>query len=84
MKTETVKVADPRIANYDEFATLLEKTYNDFDEEGYDVINVLPLTIGTDEQVEGRLKSTGESNYLGQVSFSITRGAVVVGKLRTA
>ncbi|KTC21699.1 hypothetical protein AO391_26125 [Pseudomonas marginalis ICMP 9505] len=71
------KVYDPRSVNFDLFAQTLEETYNSFDDQGYDVVNIIPVAMGTSEQCK---QSNG--NYVGDVGFSLTRGAVVVGKRR--
>lgn len=71
------KVYDPRSVNFDLFAQTLEETYNSFDDQGYDVVNVIPVAMGTSEHCK---QSNG--NYVGDVGFSLTRGAVVVGKRR--
>ena len=81
-KTVTVKESNPRFADYAQFAAKLEEIYTTFDAEGYDVVNVLPLAVGSDEAVHAVLKRSGDSNYLGQVGFSVTRGVVAIGKLR--
>lgn len=55
----------------------LAESYNKLDQAGYDVVNVVPVAIGTSDQCYQSNK-----NYVGDVGYSITRGAVVVGKLR--
>jgi hypothetical protein len=62
-----------RAVDFDEYAKLLEEKYNELDSDGYDVVNVLPINMGQAENVE-------RTNI--DISFSITRGAVVVGKKR--
>lgn len=81
-KVKRVVTEQPRTADYDEFAEWLAKTYIQFDADGYDVINVIPLNIGASQPVNAVLKN-GEPNYLGEVGFSVTRGAIVVGKLKS-
>ena len=76
-----MKVESPRTADYQSFADSIEKIYNDMDAEGYDVHQIIPLAIGASEPMHARL-SNGQDNYLGEVGLSVTRGAVVVGKLR--
>ncbi|MGN2407753.1 hypothetical protein ACTACD_18515 [Pseudomonas syringae] len=71
------KVYDQRSVDFDVFAQRLEDTYNSFDEKGYDVVNVVPVVMGTSDQC-----STTKGDYIGDVGFSITRGALVVGKRR--
>lgn len=75
--TKIKKTYDNRSVDFDEFSQLLEKTYNDFDERGYDVVNIVPVAMGSSDQCK---QSNG--NYVGDVGFSLTRGAVVVGKRR--
>lgn len=71
----------PQAADYQHFCEQLEQIYNDFDEKGYDVVNIVPLNLGTSQPNHSVLPN-GQRNYLGDTSFSITRGTVVVGKLR--
>lgn len=66
-----------RNINMNEFSESLRKTYENFDADGYDVINVVPVAMG---QAESCSQQNG--SYLGDVGFSITRGAVVIGKRR--
>lgn len=47
------------------------------DADGYDVINVIPIAAGYSECCA---KSNGD--YVGDVGFSITRGAIIVGEKR--
>ncbi len=68
---------DQTQVDFDSFAENLKKIYNDFDHIGYDVENVIPIAMG---QSENCFQKGG--NYVGDVGFSITRGAVVVGKKR--
>lgn len=74
---EKVKVISKRDVDFDEYAQSLQKAYTKFDSDGYDVINVVPITMGSSEACN---QSGGV--YVGDVGFSITRGAVVVGKIR--
>jgi hypothetical protein len=74
---ETVTKISQRNVNFDEYAQHLQNAYEQLDAEGYDVINVVPISMGTSESCN---QSNG--NYVGDVGFSITRGAVVVGKRR--
>ncbi|MDQ1762410.1 hypothetical protein DAI43_18300 [Achromobacter xylosoxidans] len=82
-KPKIEQVAEPKTANYEQFAEELAKIYNQFDEQGYDVVNVVPLAIGASEPVHA-VMSGGGRNYLGDTGFSVTRGAIVVGKRRDA
>jgi hypothetical protein len=66
-----------RSVNYVDFANRLQAIYESFDNEGYDVIQVVPVAGGTSEQCANR-----RGDYLGDVGFSITRGAVVMGRKR--
>lgn len=74
---ETHKEYLKRSVDFDAFAELLKQKYNELDAAGYDVVNVLPIAMGESEQCN---QSNG--NYVGDVGFSITRGAVLVGKSR--
>ena len=76
-RTKIRETAIQRTVNYHEYAELLEAKYNELDAEGYDVVNVVPINMGQSEECYNR-----NDNYLGDVGFSITRGAVVVGKRR--
>ena len=72
-----------RYPDFDDFAQRLENIYSEMDASGYDVINVVPTQMGQSEASIGKTKELiSETNYLGDVGFSITRGAVVVGKKR--
>ena len=73
----TKDVYDPRTVDVEEMAKQLETVYNEYDAEGYDVVNILPISLGTSES---SIASNG--TYLGDVGFSISRGAIVVGKRR--
>lgn len=81
-KRRVVKQASPRTANYDEFADGIAKIYNDLDFEGYDVVNIIPLAIGASESVHAKINASGQNTYLGETGFSVTRGAIVVGRKR--
>ena len=62
---------DPRLVNMNEFASQLASAYNKLDQDGYDVVNVVPVTVGESDPLTAG------------VAYSITRGAVIVGKLRS-
>ncbi|EOX4929147.1 hypothetical protein ACER1D_002932 [Vibrio alginolyticus] len=81
LKSEIVDTPLARVVNMNQFAEQLEEIYNGFDEKGYDVVNVVPISIGSTEPCHARM-SNGSTNFLGDTGFSITRGAVVVGKRR--
>lgn len=66
-----------RSVNYVDYTSRLQAIYESFDNEGYDVIQVVPVSGGTSEQCANR-----RGDYLGDVGFSITRGAVVIGRRR--
>jgi len=74
-KKENKEYYTQRRVNFDQFAKSLEKKYEELDNEGYEVINVIPMAMGTSESCT----NAGQA-YLGDVGFSVTRGAVVVGK----
>lgn len=68
---------DQRYVDFDSYAKQLAKIYEELDTDGYDVITIVPVSMGQSEpctQIGGR--------YVGDVGFSITRGAVVIGKKR--
>ncbi|EOX4464703.1 hypothetical protein ACJ5M5_004641 [Vibrio alginolyticus] len=81
LKRELVDTPEARVANLDEFSEQLENIYNEFDNRGYNVVNVVPISIGGSEPCHATM-SNGKTNYLGETGFSITRSAVVVGKRR--
>lgn len=74
---ETHKAYTKRYVDLDAFSSLLSSKYNEMDKLGYDVVNVVPIAMGESEHCK---QSNG--NYVGDVGFSITRGAVLIGKRR--
>jgi len=80
-ETHVTQKPNARVADYQQFADSIEKIYNDFDVDGFDVVNIIPLNIGSNEPVHATV--SGRNNYVGEVGFSVTRGAVVVGKRRS-
>ncbi len=72
---QTVKEISHRNVNFDDYAKCLQDAYENLDADGYDVVNVVPISMGTSEQC-----TQSNGNYVGDVGFSITRGAVVIGK----
>jgi len=74
---KTVKEVSIRNVDFDDYAKCLQDAYESLDAEGFDVVNVVPISMGTSEQCK-QVNGT----YVGDVGFSITRGAVVVGKKR--
>ena len=82
-KKKTEQHHSERYVDFDDYAEKLRQTYEEFDAEGYDVINIVPIAMGQSEASIGQTKELiSQSNYLGDVGFSITRGAVVIGKQR--
>jgi len=79
-RKETVPEYRPTEANINQFAECLADAYNELDREGYDVVNVVPLNMAVSDEVFG--KRGRQSEFMGEVGFSITKGAVVVGKQR--
>lgn len=77
IRTKVEEFYSERYVDMDEYAALLAQTYNDFDQQGYDVVNVVPVSVGQSDSCTRR-----DGTYVGDVGFSITRGAVVVGKKR--
>ncbi len=80
--TVTEQRDSSRIPDFGDFSNTLRKTYEKFDSDGYDVVNVVPIQMGTSESLWSKGRVSNISNYLGEVGFSITRGAVVIGKKR--
>lgn len=73
-------VQDPKFVNFDDFSKNLADVYNNLDRQGYDVVNIVPISMGTSEP---RFDSNqSPKKYVGDVGFTATRGAVVVGKRR--
>lgn len=66
------------VPDLDDFAKELAERYNRFDEAGYEIIEVVPINIGSSEP-----RFQDNKNYVGDASFSTTRGAVVVGRLKS-
>ncbi|CAN7790964.1 hypothetical protein LJR034_009107 [Caballeronia sp. LjRoot34] len=66
-----------RSTNFADYASTLQKQYEAFDAAGYDVISVVPILTGTSETINSKNKT-----FLAEPTFSITRGAVVIGKRR--
>ncbi|MDU4431674.1 MAG: hypothetical protein E7I42_02055, partial [Pluralibacter gergoviae] len=66
------------VPDLDDYAAKLAESYNKLDSAGYEVINIVPINIGSSDQCFQENK-----NYVGDVGYSITRGAVVVGKLKS-
>jgi hypothetical protein len=75
---QRVKEVSNRNVDFDDYARSLQTAYEQLDSDGYDVVNVVPISMGTSETCK---QSNG--TYVGDVGFSITRGAVVVGKKRS-
>lgn len=74
---KTKEVYTERHVDFSEFARKLQHRYEALDRQGYDVINVVPVAMGQSEPYKD-----SRGNYIGDAGFSITRGAVVVGKKR--
>ncbi|KKA43634.1 hypothetical protein [Salinivibrio sp. KP-1] len=81
LKSELIDTPEAKVANLDEFSEQLENIYNTFNDRGYDVVNVVPISMGGSEPCHAKM-SNGQKNYLGETGYSITRGAIVVGKRR--
>lgn len=77
---EKINKITQRHIDLNEYAQKLQDSYEQLDSEGYDVINVVPISMGTSEITNHH--STGAGSLPGDVGFSITSGAVVVGKKR--
>lgn len=59
------------------FADTLQSMVEDMDQEGYDVMHIVPLQMGHIEPLVNK-----KQERVGEVGFSITQGAAIVGKLR--
>lgn len=76
LKSKNEERYSDRSVDLDNYAKNLRNIYEELDTEGYDVINIVPISMGQSEEMRSK------SAYLGEVGFSITRGAVVIGKKR--
>ncbi|MCP4492578.1 MAG: hypothetical protein GY820_35520 [Gammaproteobacteria bacterium] len=61
----------------EEYAIALATAYNDLEDDGYDPVSVVPLNMGGVEFIKNE-----KGHNVGEVGYSVTCGAVVVGKLR--
>lgn len=77
IRTKLEEFHSQRSVNLDEYSTLLAEKYNEMDSLGYEVVNVIPISMGQSEHC-----NQAGGNYVGDVGFSITRGAVVIGKIK--
>ncbi|WLQ14412.1 hypothetical protein O5O45_00490 [Hahella aquimaris] len=77
-KQKLKRFYEAKSVDYNNYAELLAQKYNEFDSKGYDVVNVIPVTMG-EEEVR---PIHGTSSREERTPFSITRGAIVVGKKR--
>jgi hypothetical protein len=59
------------LPDFDYYGNKLATIYEEFDANGYDVVNVVPIAMGD-----------GVPLQPGSMQYSITRGAVVIGKRR--
>ncbi len=66
-----------RQVDLQEFADKLITAYERLDEEGYNPISVIPVNTGSMEF------TTSGGNPVGEVGYSVTRGAVVMGQLKS-
>ncbi|WP_051943815.1 MULTISPECIES: hypothetical protein [Luteibacter] len=71
----------PELADYDTLGAEVEAAYEDFDVDGYDVIQLMPLSIGNSRPEYSQ--SGSKVSYLGETGFSVTRGVMLVAKRRT-
>ena len=72
---KAVETISPQFVDMNNFAELLQKAYEQLDAEGFDVVNVVPISMGAVQVFNG-----GAGGM--PVGFNVTRGAVVVGKKR--
>ncbi|MEA1647836.1 hypothetical protein UAJ10_02225 [Nitrospirillum sp. BR 11164] len=75
---KNVDAAAPYLPDFQSMADSLCEIISGFDEDGYDIHTVLPIQVGTSEP-----SITKNNSYLGDYSYSLTRGAIVIGKKRT-
>ncbi|MFH7365709.1 hypothetical protein, partial [Pseudomonas syringae group genomosp. 7] len=48
-RTKLRKIYDDPNVEFDQFSQRLEEAYNNYDERGYDVVNVVPVAKGSSE-----------------------------------
>jgi len=72
---EEIEKYNDRVVDFQDFADRLCSVYEKMASEGYDEVNVVPIAMG---ESEPNVRQNGD--YMGDVGFSITRGAIVVGK----
>ena len=80
-QTEDVDVYQANMPDFEDYSKKLATVYNQLDTAGYQVVNVVPVNIGSAEGCYGKDRK-GRRTYLGETAFSTTRGAVVVGQRR--
>lgn len=73
---KTKEEKSQRWVDFESYSNNLTDIYNELDEKGYDVINIIPINMGQSESC------SSSQGYVGDVGFSITRGAVVIGRKR--
>lgn len=77
---------DMHMPDFDDYANHLAAQYNNLDQLGYDVVDVVPINIGTSEPCWGEVDNgVGRGKrrvFLGRTPYSTTRGAMVVGRRR--
>ncbi|REC93334.1 hypothetical protein [Kushneria indalinina] len=70
-------IHDPKAPDLDALAEQLQEQCNYYDQQGYDVFNIMPLNIGSHENL---LSEKGQT--VGHAGYSVTRGVMVVAKLK--
>lgn len=81
MKARDAQFDNPKsvAVDYDDLSDGIEFACNALDEEGYDVISIIPTADG----VFDTSGSVGSSKHLGWgYGFSKTKGAIITGRLR--
>ena len=63
-----------------DYGDRLAREYNKMDAAGYKVVNVIPINFGCSEPVYKVDKKSGVKRFIGEKTYSITRGAVVIGE----
>jgi len=77
IRTKIEEKTSQRYVDFDGYAEQLAKIYEELDTDGYDVMNIVPISMGQSESCTQR-----GGGYVGDVGFTIRRGAVVIGKKR--
>ena len=79
-RIEQEKLYYPELPDCGDYAERLANEYNKMDAAGYKVVNVVPINVGCSEPVYSVHKKSGVKKFMGEKTYSTTRGAVVIGE----